>query len=253
MPGETAKAYEALLCYMQLGPNRTYAEVCRRLGKNEVVMTSWSQKYNWMPRVALYDRTINAERIEATRQAEIERAKLITDRRAETQHVAYELAAKLEEKVRQMLEAPLFETTEERLAIEKDEDGRDVNVQITRITKPVRWSLRDIPYFVEAQDRLRRLSLDMSTENVAAKIEVDINDPAVRVQKAQEAYQQLLAGIDKIVQTIIQNDPTLHPEKAKADLQRTLPEWVAEDWGIESSELKTPEGAIIDVVAEEVK
>ena len=59
--GETRKAYEAFLCYRDMGDSRRLVDVGEKLGKSEALMERWSFKWGWVDRVAAYEEGVRAE------------------------------------------------------------------------------------------------------------------------------------------------------------------------------------------------
>ena len=59
--GETRKAFEAFLCYRDLGDTRTLAATGQALGKSKGQMEIWSAKWGWLERVAAYEESTRAE------------------------------------------------------------------------------------------------------------------------------------------------------------------------------------------------
>ena len=44
---ESNKAFAAFWGYLELGPERSLANVTSKLGKSKVLMERWSRKYDW--------------------------------------------------------------------------------------------------------------------------------------------------------------------------------------------------------------
>jgi len=53
-PRESAKAFAAFSLYLNLGPERSTAEVARQLAKSEQLIRRWSAKFGWTDRVAAH-------------------------------------------------------------------------------------------------------------------------------------------------------------------------------------------------------
>src|SRR5688572_29118100 len=53
-PRESDKAFAAFSLYLSLGPQRSLAEVGKKLGKSQALMERWSAKYDWHARVAAH-------------------------------------------------------------------------------------------------------------------------------------------------------------------------------------------------------
>jgi len=68
-PKESAKAFAAFSLYLNLGPQRSLAEVARKLKKSEGLMARWAVKFAWQDRLAAYAAhlaVVEREAIEAT-------------------------------------------------------------------------------------------------------------------------------------------------------------------------------------------
>ena len=50
-PRESAKAFAAFSLYLNLGPERSMAEVAKKLGKSGGLIERWSRKFDWSSRV----------------------------------------------------------------------------------------------------------------------------------------------------------------------------------------------------------
>lgn len=64
---ESAQAFEAFSTYLELGADRSLAEVGRRLGKSKALMDRWSSRWRWVERV--YDWDLHLDRKKRTAQA----------------------------------------------------------------------------------------------------------------------------------------------------------------------------------------
>lgn len=72
LPGESAKAYAAYLCYRDFGASRSLEKVGQRLGKSVSLLSRWSTKFEWVARAAEWDQEQEKLREEA-RQVEIKK------------------------------------------------------------------------------------------------------------------------------------------------------------------------------------
>jgi len=52
--GESNKAFAAFSLYLSLGPERSTAEVAKKLAKSEQLIRRWSAKFWWTDRVAAH-------------------------------------------------------------------------------------------------------------------------------------------------------------------------------------------------------
>ena len=61
MEKESGRAYSALIRYLQLGPERTYAKMVKQYGYREQSLYSWAKTHRWKDRVAAYDEYMNRQ------------------------------------------------------------------------------------------------------------------------------------------------------------------------------------------------
>lgn len=54
-PKETAPAFEAFRCYLELGPSRSTARVAQALGKSKTLADRWCSRWGWVERVKEYE------------------------------------------------------------------------------------------------------------------------------------------------------------------------------------------------------
>ena len=62
---ESAKAFAAFSVYLGLGPERSLAEVGRRLGKSQALAERWSRRHSWAARVEAHARHLASVEREA--------------------------------------------------------------------------------------------------------------------------------------------------------------------------------------------
>lgn len=92
--GESEKAFEAFTVYRDMGEERTFTAVCRKLGKSRTLIDRWNKRWNWRERARAYDNDME-------RAA---RAKAVKDRQAMTErHIG--IAALLQKKAVEALKA----------------------------------------------------------------------------------------------------------------------------------------------------
>lgn len=76
---ETAKAYEAFRCYLEMGTDRSTAKTARALGKSKTLIDGWCSKWKWVERV----REFEGEAIAAVDQGLLEEIAKRSKRQAE--------------------------------------------------------------------------------------------------------------------------------------------------------------------------
>lgn len=67
-PGESDKAFAAFQCFLDMGDERTVAEVGRKQGKSRSQIDGWRSKFNWRERAAAYDDYLVLEKAKKTRR-----------------------------------------------------------------------------------------------------------------------------------------------------------------------------------------
>lgn len=55
LEGESVKAFEAFMIYLEMGEDRSLRAVGQRLGKSKTLIDRWSSAYGWVERTAAYD------------------------------------------------------------------------------------------------------------------------------------------------------------------------------------------------------
>ncbi len=60
-PGESSKAYWALMRYLRLGPERSYARLVAQYRYNEASLHRWAKEHGWKDRAIAYDDCMNRE------------------------------------------------------------------------------------------------------------------------------------------------------------------------------------------------
>jgi hypothetical protein len=75
---ESDKAFAAFQCYLDLGVQRSYREVAKKLGKSETIMARWSAKYGWRDRCSAHQ----DEMVRRQHEAEMAEAERLRKERA---------------------------------------------------------------------------------------------------------------------------------------------------------------------------
>lgn len=176
MPGESRQAFAAYQFYRDLPDSERSVENAYRLSvksrkgsgagvpkRASGTWDEWCSKFAWVTRTR--DHHILREN---RRRAVLEKIRLgkleeKTRRQEQIQDDAWELAEKLRTKAKRMLDHPLYEEKVTRET--KDDKGNVIMQEIT--IKPSRWSFYTVAEMIGVADKLARLSVDMSTENIA--------------------------------------------------------------------------------------
>ena len=59
--GESARAFEAFLVYLQMGPERSVRAVAQKLSKSYTLAGRWSSTYHWVERCRAWDNYLQQE------------------------------------------------------------------------------------------------------------------------------------------------------------------------------------------------
>ena len=159
-PGETDAAWQGFQVYRDLGVDRSALQAYRQRYGNPTAehaagyFQAWSARNDWVQRARAYD----AYQDELAR---IEKEKVWRARAAEQAADTWQIAVKLEDKMRKMLELPL--TTQEFV-----DNGRTV------IIKPARWTMADTIRIAKQVDDMKRLA----TGHPTTRSEVNVNGSA---------------------------------------------------------------------------
>lgn len=169
--GETINAYNYFKLYLQQTSPRNIEKLARRLGKHGQGLRNYSARFKWKDRAAAYDdfhTNLELERQRARREKqELE----WLARRDEQRQQEWDIAQALLEKVRQMLQVPLFkETVYDRLK-DLDPDGKIIIEQIVHF-EPLDWSAVDIARYFEVASKMARLATGMDTDQKKLRIDV---------------------------------------------------------------------------------
>lgn len=149
-PKESIKAFAAFSLYLSLGPQRSLAEVGRKLSKSKVVIERWSSKFDWLARVQAH----------ANHLARVERE--VTEAMARSKGAEW------------------FKRQEEHREEEWKVRGELVDIAREAIA---RWkanerrcgSLEGIARLLELASKLGRLASGMATDKTEVTGEVDVN------------------------------------------------------------------------------
>ena len=168
-PKESAKAFAAFSLYLNLGPQRSTAEVAKKLAKSEQLVRRWSAKFGWTDRVAAHS------------------AHLAVVEREAVEAVARGKAAEWEKRETQLRET---EWTMHERAIAAAKRGLDAYMDKTTVYA----NLADIARMLEIASKLGRLATGLGTDGEGRKVD-DLPGLRVEVTVALEKiYGEPLPG-----------------------------------------------------------
>ena len=184
-PRESAKAFAAFSLYLNLGPQRSTAEVAKKLAKSEQLIRRWSAKFAWTDRVAAHG------------------AHLAIIEREAVEAVARSKAAEWEKRETQLRET---EWAMHERAIAAAKRGLDAYMEKDKVYA----NLADIARMLEIASKLGRLAtgLDKSNGETADEPQTLRVEVTVALEKIYGQAEPAPAGGIVDVQTV----PVL-PEK----------------------------------------
>ena len=143
--GETAKAYAALNCYLEMGSERSHSKVATALGKHVSQIHQWSVRWKWADRAKAYDRMLDRRRSRELTKAAIAEAQRRAEREEKIQARADELRMRMLDKTEQILAFPLAKIIT---------DGGKTTVN------PAKFVMGDAPKLFKAATQYRRVDDD---------------------------------------------------------------------------------------------
>ncbi len=183
-PEETSKAYEAFICYRDLGPDRSLAKAAESYygsSTNLAQIGLWSRKFDWVARVRAYDDFLEMERRAAVEEYERARGVDLARRREDLRLLNFEneeKAAQIEAQVlEQFANTPLVRSRATRFV----EKGRAVEY----VVEPA------VTSFDLSAKRLH----EIATRSEPAKVDVSTRTYDL-TQATDEQLRRIVAGED---------------------------------------------------------
>lgn len=162
-PNEPSDWYERFLIFKLLGPGRSllgaYNQVQIREGrqKSKGASPSWrkqAKEWQWESRAEAWDKQQQNKTEQRWEKSNLEWQK----RREEQRQVEWDLSQSLIEKAQEMMQMPLV--------IKRIE-----NEGSTVIIMPARWTMRDIPAYLDTASRLAAIATERDKQSDTAELE----------------------------------------------------------------------------------
>lgn len=221
--GETFAAYGLFRLYVDMGEERSLVKVCEETHRKYQLVASLSAKYKWLSRAAAHDAyimSVQEASVEKTLQKE---AITYAKRRSIYREREFTVAAKALARAEEMLSWPLAETT-----VMKMENINGQEVATYQVIKPAKWNQNTGAMLLKAAAEIMRLNLEMDTSRV--NVNVNMQDPLVRLQHAKASYEKLVANVDQLVDEQVMAEPNQDRDMVKQQILQMLHGWVANDW-----------------------
>lgn len=171
LPDESSKAYSYFKMYLALPMPRSIGRLAKQLRMQRAGLGRYSANYKWLDRATAYDDYNSAKELERSRIRREKADLQWQERRDQQRQAEWDIAQQLLDKVRLMLQVPLFkETVRERLK-DLDPDGKIIIEQIVTF-EPLDWSAVDIARYFEVAAKMARLATGMDTDQKKLRIDV---------------------------------------------------------------------------------
>jgi hypothetical protein len=238
-PGEGPIAWDLFWQYLDM-ERRSYQTLANQTGRSLGLISRVAARHNWRARVKAFDTHMIKVRQRAMERAEADEAVKQALRVKRYKEDAYQIGMRLKDRILEMIDHPLFEDEVLELT-PMNVDGQSKMV-VTRINRvPVKWSQRDIPYFIENLNKLMATCLELETSRVTLNVNNNLSDPEQRRALARMSLDKLRTKVNSLVEQMVALDPNLDPSVARQFVTSQLPQWVSEDLETPIEELAVEE------------
>lgn len=236
--GEGPKAHELFLGYCELGAARTCPLLAEQTGRKPKTVSYLCSKFEWVKRARAWDKHLLTIRQKSIENQTKNEAVYWAEQDALYRHEAFAFSKKLKEKAQEMLATPLFKTiiTETKTITV---GGETVEVPVTIIQEPMKWSFKDMTALADFSDKLRRMSLGVPTSRTAIEVGKSMSLEERVVQAKALMTDWLQTKLDSAVERVLLDDPTQDPSKVRALITAEAPTWFSKDWQIPDPTLLT--------------
>jgi hypothetical protein len=171
LENEPITAYSYFKHYLTLPQPRKVARLAVQLRLHRQGLARYCATYKWVDRAAAYDDFLATKELQRQKlrreKADLEWAA----RRDEQREQEWDIAQQLLDKVRQMLQVPLFAERTEEILEGLDPQGRIIIRQIIHF-EPLDWGATDMARFFEVASKMARLATGMDTDQKKIRIDV---------------------------------------------------------------------------------
>ena len=170
--GESVTAYNYFKMYLRMPAPRAITRLARQLRLHQNTLLSYSNRFKWVARASAYDDFQTGRELDRQRDQREKRELEWLARRDEQRQQEWDIAQALLERVRLMLNVPLFRETIHEHLKDLDPDGRIIIEQVITF-EPLDWSAVDIARFFDVASKMARLATGMDTDQ--RKLRVDVS------------------------------------------------------------------------------
>jgi hypothetical protein len=170
LPDEPNRAYQYFKLYLGLPVPRKLDRVAAKTRLSRGAIGAYSAKYKWLERADAYDNNENNKELEKKRRHREKIDEQWLERRDEQRQQEWDIAQQFLNKVRQMLNTPLFRETVTEYLDSLDPQGRIIIKQVITY-EPLDWSPSDMAKFFEIGSKIARLATGQETDRKKIKID----------------------------------------------------------------------------------
>ncbi len=229
--GESQPAHDLFLVYCSFGAERSSNKVAAETGRSEKLCRVLCNRFHWVRRSRAYDKHLRDIREKAIENLNAQEALIFKERETQYREECYQLSQRLLNKVQQMLDFALYASkveTTQKVKVGEEE----IEVPLTIINVPVKWTAKDISSFSEVQDKLHRMAFGVPTSRVAVSVQpnLTLEERIEQARAKMDFYVQ--HRLEKAVQRIWEKDTSKDPREIRQEIMDELPVWMAQDFAI---------------------
>ncbi len=169
--GEGTTSYRYFKFYLMMNQPRKLGKLARHLRVSESNLRKYSSDFDWLERAAAFDDYHSEQELTKLRQKQELAERVWADRRNEQREIEWQFAQELLDKVRQMLQVPLFSYTVTETLKDLDQNGRIIVEQIVNVA-PLDWGAVDMARFFEVASKMARLATGMDTDQKKVRLDI---------------------------------------------------------------------------------
>lgn len=237
--GESMAAYSLFLVYLQLGPERTPAQVAEESGRHVEVVKKVASYQAWPKRAKAYDERLAEVQLRAMEKSLEKEATQRAKKRSQFMDEEFDVAKKLLQQAKEMAASPLYETTVDRIETIQTIDGpKDFATAVTM--KPAGWTKDTVVRYAKTASEIMRLNLEMDTARTSINVNFDVSDPEQRLKRAKAALakQREPEILERSIQAALLQNPEMSADELRQQILSELPKWMAEYWNVDVSLLE---------------
>ncbi len=169
-PKESPRLYSYFKMYLEQPVPRKVGRLAKQLRMQHSGLARYCADYKWLERAAAFDDHNNEAKLDRKRREREKQDEVWLARRDEQRQQEWDIAQQFLQKVRQMLNTPLFKETITEYLDSLDPQGRIIIKQVITY-EPLDWSPSDMAKFFEIGSKIARLATGQETDRKKIKID----------------------------------------------------------------------------------